>query len=130
MALLLLLFLTLTLFPQIVTKTLERWTPEEDSRLISMRRQGMVCSAVAKALGKTERAVSQRYLKLVPTNNPRKKSKADYIEMSEEMKIKLLAAVARRKNSFWQDVAKEVGGGVTGPQCEVEWTDVIRSRGK
>lgn len=122
------LFLTLTLFPQIGTKTLERWTPEEDSRLITMRRQGMVCSAVAKALGKTERAVSQRYLKLIPTNNPRKRSKIDYIEMSEEMKIKLLAAVARRKNTFWQDVAKEVGGGVTGSQCEMEWTEVVRSR--
>jgi len=92
-----------------------------------MRRQGMRFTEIATALSKTLRAVQQRHLKLVPTNAPRKK-KADHIELSEHMKIKLLAAVARRKPAFWAEVAKEVGNGCTAAQCEAEWADVVRQR--
>jgi hypothetical protein len=78
-------------------------------------------------LNKTERAVAQRFLKLVPTNGNLTKKKNTFVEVSEEMKVKLLAAVSKRKRTFWNEVAKEVGG-ITGEQCEAEWTEAIAKR--
>jgi hypothetical protein len=79
-------------------------------------------------LNKTERAVNQRFLKLVPANGTTTKKKSTFVEMSEEMKVKLLGAVARRKRTFWNAVAQEVGD-ITGAQCEAEWTEAIAKRG-
>jgi hypothetical protein len=81
---------------------------------------------IAIALNRTERSVAQRYLKLVPTASPSKGSNSDP-PMSEEKKVKLLGAVARRKPVFWKEIAKEVGD-VTAAQCEAEWSQVIRTR--
>lgn len=94
-----------------------------------MRRQGMSFGGIAKALGKTQRAVEQKHLKIVPVaaGSPGK-SKFSDIEMSEEMEVKLLGAVAKMKTGFWVTVAKEVGGGASGPQCEAKWNDVVRNR--
>ena len=105
-----------------------RWTSEEASQLISMRRQGMTFHEIAVALDKSERAVQQKYLKLVPAATSPGKKKASDVDMTEEMKVRLLSAVARKKTAFWADVAREVGGGVTGAQCESQWNEVIRER--
>ncbi len=105
-----------------------RWTSEETSQLISMRRQGMSFPEIAMALDKTERAVSQKYLKLVPVAGSPGRKKTSDVEMTEGMKVRLLSAVARKKTTFWMDVAKEVGEGATGAQCESEWNQVIRRR--
>lgn len=109
-------------------ETVVRWTSEEASRLISMRRQGMIFSEIAVALEKSERSVQQKYLKLVPLAASPGKKKASDMEMTEEMKVRLLSAVARKKTAFWVDVAREVGGGATGTQCESQWNEVIRER--
>ena len=82
---------------------------------------------IATALGKTERGVSQKYLKLVPANGPRRK-KGDEPEMTEDMKIKLLSAVARKKFAFWNAIAKETGEGATALQCEQVYTNEITKR--
>jgi hypothetical protein len=105
-----------------------RWTSEEASQLISMRRQGSTFHEIAVALDKSERAVQQKYLKLVPPAPSPGKKKASDVEMTEEMKVRLLSAVARKKTTFWVDVAREVGGGATGAQCESQWNQVIRER--
>lgn len=109
-------------------ENLVRWTSEEASQLISMRRQGMTFSEIAVALDKSERGVQQKYLKLVPIAGSPGKKKASDVEMTEEMKVRLLSAVARKKTAFWSDVAREVGGGATGVQCESQWNEVIRER--
>lgn len=109
-------------------ETIVRWTSEEASRLISMRRQGMIFSEIAVALDKSERSVQQKYLKLVPLAASTGKKKTSEMEMTEEMKVRLLSAVARKKTAFWVDVAREVGGGATGTQCESQWNEVIRER--
>jgi len=88
-----------------------------------MRRQGASFGNIAIAMRKTQRAVEQKYRKVVPTNAPKKKI-AD-VEMTEEMKIKLLSAVARRKPTFWAEVAREVGDGVMPGQCEEIYTKEI-----
>ena len=95
-----------------------------------MRRQGNSFAEIAEALGRTERSVSQKYLKLVPATASPTKRKSAYsdIPMSEDMKVKLLGAVAKHKTAFWQAIARDVGRGVTGPQCESEWAEVIRNR--
>lgn len=90
-----------------------------------MRRQGIPFIDIAKALDKTERAVSQKYLKLVPATNSTKRKNAD-VEMTEEQKVKLLAAVSRRKTAWWNEVATEFGGSFTGAQCEVMWNRITR----
>jgi len=77
---------------------------------------------------KTERAVAQKYLKLVPANAPRRKA-ATEPDMSEEMKIKLLSTVARKKPAFWSDIARAVGEGATSAQCEEVYTNEIKKRG-
>jgi hypothetical protein len=104
-----------------------RWTPEEDAHLISLRRQGFSFPDIATMLNKTQRSVNQRFLKLVPANRTLTKKKHSFVDMSEEMKVKMLAAVARRKTKFWNEVAQEVGG-VTGAQCEAEWTQTVAKR--
>jgi hypothetical protein len=78
-------------------------------------------------LNKSERSVNQHFLKLVPANRTPTRKKHSFVEMSEEMKVKLLAAVARRKSRFWNEVAQEVGG-ITGAQCEAEWTETVAKR--
>ena len=83
---------------------------------------------IAIALDKSERAVSQKYLKLVPIAGSPARKKASDVEMTEGMKVRLLSAVARKKPVFWAQVAKEVGEGATGTQCESEWNEVIRKR--
>jgi hypothetical protein len=104
-----------------------RWTSAEISQLIAMRRKGMSFPNIATALNKTERAVSQKYQKLLPASNSPKR-KTEETAMSEEMKIRLLSAVARGKDAFWVAVAKEVGEGATGTQCEATWNMTIRER--
>jgi len=79
-------------------------------------------------MNKTERAVEQKYLKLIPANAPRRKA-ATEPEMSEEMKIRLLSAVAKKKTAFWNDIARAVGEGTTAGQCEGAYTNEIRKRG-
>jgi len=94
-----------------------------------MRRRGMSYEEIAVAMDKTARAVSQQYLKLVPSSaSPGKKRKATDVEMTEDMKVKLLAAVAKAKPTFWASVAKEVGNGISPGQCEMEWNTVIKDR--
>jgi hypothetical protein len=83
---------------------------------------------IATVLNKTERAVSQKYLKLIPTTNSPKKRKLEEMEMSEEVEIRILSAVAKTKDAFWACVAKEVGKGLTGPQCEAVWNMTINGR--
>jgi hypothetical protein len=78
-------------------------------------------------LNKTQRSVNQHFLKLVPANGNLTRKKTSFVDMSEEMKVKLLAAVARRKSKFWNEVAQEVGG-ITGAQCEAEWTETVAKR--
>jgi len=77
---------------------------------------------------KTDRAVSQKFLKLVPSNGPRRKAAVEP-EMSEQMKIKLLSAVAKKKAAFWMDIARGVGEGATPAQCEEVYTNEIKKRG-
>jgi hypothetical protein len=94
-----------------------------------MRRSKMSNAEVAKELKKSERAVSQKYLKLVPSSSPRKLGgkKGLSVVMTEDVKVNILSAVARKKNKFWAEVAAEVGG-ITGPQCEQLWNDEVRNR--
>jgi hypothetical protein len=94
-----------------------------------MRRQGLQSKQVAVALGKTERAVAQKYLKLVPLNGPRRKAAAMEPQMTEQMKIKLLSEVARKKSAFWSGIARAVGEGATPAQCEEVYTNEIKRRG-
>jgi len=95
-----------------------------------MCRQGMSLEDVAIALGKSKQAVYQKYLKLVPrvgsAGNGRKKSSS--VDMAEDVKVRLLSAVARGKAAFWAGIAKEVGEGITGPQCEAQWNEVVMNR--
>jgi len=94
-----------------------------------MRRQGMSYEDIATAMDKTVRAVSQQYLKLVPSSaSSGKRRKVTDVEMTESMKVKLLAAVAKAKPTFWATVAKEVGNGISPSQCEIEWNAVIKDR--
>lgn len=94
-----------------------------------MRRQGMAYEDIATNLGKTARAVQQQYLKLVPApNSPSKKRKTNDVVVTEDMKVKLLAAVAKTKPAFWATVAQAVGNGITPGQCEMEWNDVVKAR--
>ena len=104
------------------------WTPEEISELINMCRQGHPMKEIAEVLDKTERAVAQKYVKLVPPANSHNKKKVGQIVVTEEVKVKLLSAVARGKTPFWNTVAKEVGSGISGAQCEEEYNEVIRKR--
>jgi Ribonuclease G/E len=90
-----------------------------------MRRQGIGFIDIAKALDKTERAVSQKYLKLCPLTNSTKKKNAD-VQMTELQKVRLLAVVSRRKGGWWNEVATEIEGGFTGAQCEVMWNQITR----
>jgi hypothetical protein len=118
----------LTIFQAPVQIGGKAWTPEEKSELISMRRQGMKWEDIARALDKTVRAAQQHYLKLVPPASPSKKRPTNEVLMTEEMKVKLLAAVAKEKPKFWAMVSQNVGNGITPAQCEMEWNDVIRQR--
>lgn len=88
----------------------------------------MSFTEIALALKKTERAVSQKYLKLIPTSNSPKKRKWEETEMSKEMEVRILSAVAKAKDAFWAHVASEVGDGVTGAQCEAAWNMTVRER--
>jgi hypothetical protein len=90
-----------------------------------MRRQGISFADIAKTLDKTERAVSQKYGKLVPPTNSTKR-KITEVHMTEEQKVMLLAIVSRRKNGWWNEVAAELGRGFTGVQCEAMWGQVTR----
>jgi hypothetical protein len=110
--------------------TPHRWSAAEDAELIRLRRQGMKSDDIATVMNKTERAVAQRYLKLVPTSaNHRKGRKNElYLPLSERQTVQLLAVVARKKAAFWNDIAKEVGPEVTGGQCEAAWTQAIADR--
>jgi hypothetical protein len=92
-----------------------------------MYSQGHSPSHIAHALDRSVRAVQQKYLKVVPLANGIRKKESN-VDMSKDMKFKLLAAVAKRKNAFWATVAKEVGERVSGALCEAEWNDVIRNR--
>ena len=83
---------------------------------------------IAHALEKTVRAVKQQYLKLVPPANPSKKRRDNEVFVTEEMKVKLLAAVAKDKPKLWAAVSREVGNGITPAQCEKEWNEVIKER--
>jgi hypothetical protein len=109
--------------------TLVRWTGAEDAELIRLRHQGTSYTDIALAMNKTERAVSQRYLKLVPTNSPKKNKIGLGGRLSEQERVALLVVVARTKRPYWSNVAKEIGGNVSGEQCELEWNEVIRTRG-
>jgi len=83
-----------------------------------MRRQGIPFLEIAKAMDKTERAVAQKYVKLIPTNTSKRKNE---VEMTEEQKIKLLTIVSRKKTGWWNEVAVELGPEFTGAQCEAMW---------
>jgi hypothetical protein len=94
-----------------------------------MRRQHKSTEEIAIALNKTPNAIVQKYIKLVPpSGGAGKKRKNTDVDMTEEMKVRLLAAVARAKPSFWATVAHEVGNGITPRQCEMEWNVVIKER--
>ena len=80
---------------------------------------------IAKEMGKTLRAVQQKYVQLVPTG---KIGWTTEIEMTEEMIVTLLEVVARTKPVFWSNVAKSVGHGATARQCEAKWNEMIRTR--
>lgn len=92
-----------------------------------MRRQGMKWDAIAQALNKTIRSVEQKYLKLVPSNSPKRKKPE--VEMTEEMRIRLLSSVARRKHGFWVMVAGDVGEGASAAQCEEIYNGEVSRRG-
>jgi len=85
-------------------------------------------SEIALAMNKTERAVSQKYLKLFPPTNSTRRKVAEK-QMSEEMKIKLLSLVAKHKSGFWNTIARDIGDGFTAVECETEYNAVIRNRG-
>ena len=106
------------------------WSAVEDAQLIRLRRQGMKSEDIATVMNKTYGAVAQRYSKLVPTSaNHRTGRKNElYLPLSEGQTAQLLAAVARKKAAFWNDIAKEVGPEVTGGQCEAAWTQAIANR--
>lgn len=110
--------------------TPHRWSAAEDAQLIRLRRQGMKSDDIATVMNKTERAVAQRYLKLLPTgaNHRTGKKSEPYLPLSERQIVQLLAVVARKKAAFWNDIAKEVGPEVTGGQCEAAWTQAIADR--
>jgi hypothetical protein len=84
-----------------------------------MRRQGIPFLEIAKAMDKTERAVSQKYVKLIPPKTSTRRK--NEVEMTEEQKIKLLTIVSRKKTGWWNEVAVELGPEFTGAQCEAMW---------
>jgi hypothetical protein len=98
-------------------------------QLITFRRQGVSFNDIAIALNKTVRGVAQKYIKLMPpSNSPSKAKKSSTVEFTEEMKISTLSAVASAKTEFWAGIAKRVGHGATGAQCEQVWNDEVRNR--
>lgn len=87
---------------------------------------------IATEMNKTEGAVCQHYLKLVPTGGnkrmARRKKNEPFLALSEVQIVQLLAVVARKKAGFWNAVAREVGPEVTAGQCEAAWTQVVANR--
>jgi hypothetical protein len=83
---------------------------------------------IATALNRTVRSVAQKYDKLMPSGSPSKAKKSSTIEFTEEMKISTLRSVASAKTEFWAGIAKSVGQGATGAQCEQAWNEEVRNR--
>jgi len=83
---------------------------------------------IATALNRTVRGVAQKYDKLMPSGSPSKAKKSSTTEFTEEMKISTLSAVASAKTDFWAGIAKRVGHGATGAQCEQAWNEEVRNR--
>lgn len=107
-----------------------KWTDQDIQTLTSLREKGTAWSAIAKKLGRSQRAcqLKQTHLRsrahLCPATRPKPLAatfgrRKPFFEKNPEKVEAVLASYELHKKAFWQAIAKEVGCSWTAAERKV-----------